>query len=156
MTGQVDVEALLSAVRTLIAAREEAENSPLVLTEDQRIADPIQPEEAPDGDGYVLPRGSAVLRDFARLTLAERDDDHSDADGYEPDEPFGGADADPLEHGSTDDAATEPAELAALRALVREVLRDEVRSRIGHRISDDIRRIVREELDTRFGASGGG
>ncbi|WP_172329703.1 hypothetical protein [Mangrovicoccus sp. HB161399] len=41
---------------------------------------------------------------------------------------------------------------AELRAMIREILREEVRTRMGPRINENIRRIVREELRSILGS----
>lgn len=168
MTQSDDIEGLLTAVRSLISSRSAQGKSPLVLTEDQRI---VAPEPSPDGDGYVLPKGDAVLQDFARLTLARapEPDDQSIAateETLKADLPTEAkektgegeeADAHEAPVGVGDDQSDkEPDDLAALRELVREVFREEVRSRFGKKINENIQRIVEHELDKRLGPPSAG
>jgi len=123
MTKQDDVEALLGAVRDLVSSRMEGKD-PLLLTADQRVEfEEIGPQPASDDAGRGLSSGDRVLRDFARLSLIS-----------------------PVEPGDND--PDEP-DLAALRDLIREIFREEVRSRMGPRINKNIRRIIEKELGQR-------
>lgn len=137
MNTQDDVEALLSAVRTLVASRDEESADPLMLTADQRV-DPVSAPTSV-GDGYILPEGDAVLRDFARLTLVSA-----------PDIPAPLTDA----VGGAARGRAEP-DLVVQRALIRELLSEDAFIRAGPRFDNDIRRIMQEELDRHLGRAGG-
>ncbi|MCV6595584.1 MAG: hypothetical protein OIF40_00685 [Mangrovicoccus sp.] len=135
MTKQGDVEALLGAVRALVSSRFE-DADPLLLTSEHCIAHGVQPHVHVEAAGQPSASSDLVLRDFARLTLITPVE--LDGEGV-----------------AAENAEGEP-DLAALRALIREVFREEVRARMGPRINQNIRKIVQQELDRRLDPMGRG
>ncbi|MEM1385944.1 MAG: hypothetical protein AAGG06_20225 [Pseudomonadota bacterium] len=139
MTAKKDVEALLSAVRALVAERADAASDPLVLTDAHRIG-PSRPSES-EGERSGPPARDALLRDFARLTriIATEGDGASAAVA---DREGAGLFAQPEQQRVV---ATEP-DMTALRSLVRDILRDELQEDMGRHIADSIQRVLEEEL----------
>lgn len=147
MTTPKDIEALLSAVRALVAERTEAASDPLVLTDAHRIG---SPRETATDEAASSPSGRDVLlRDFARLTLiaATEENEGATAVGDRAGSATTAQSELPLAAGVGHD-------VAALRTLVRDILRDELREDKGRHITDSILRVLQEELDRRADPAG--
>lgn len=146
MSTQNDVEALLSAVRALVASRPEPVD-PLLLTAEQRVDAAAHRCSVPGADSAGVPVSDALLRDFARLTLIAAADETAQA-GEEREMRHNKGDTEPPAAPVSGAPGLDP---ATLRALVGELLHDELREGVARQLSDDLFQRLREELDRRLG-----
>ncbi|MBE3639104.1 hypothetical protein [Mangrovicoccus algicola] len=134
MTGSRDPEEVLASIRRLVArevqnqqAREKAERP------DRGDLPVVSQKASAAARRLVLGAGERVA---ANGTIAP-------APGRS-----GAADWARIDAEAPAAPAAEDAEEARLRALIRDILREEVRTRMGPRINENIRRILREELQS--------
>lgn len=143
MSAPDDVEDLLHAVRALIAARPAAAD-PLLLTADQRVDATADQDTSTEDQG---PGKDAVLRSFARLTRI--------AAAEVTAEPAA-CGAAPSVSGESQIKAVGLPDTETLRAIIGEVLRDELQKGAGRHLSEDLFRRLQAELDRRLGADPAG
>lgn len=140
MNRQDDVESLMSAVRNLVAQRDREEVDRLVLRSDYRIAE--RPQGPASANAADAPGRRPVLPGAGRLTRIAS----AEIEGHAPKPAPRRGLAKALSGGAAPARRNSKPALAALRAAVREVLRDELRGDGANALREEIQRLLREEL----------
>ena len=130
-------EDVLSSIRRLVA-QEGGGATPLLLTQELRVGG-WRPAARPAVDDAELARRRAAVLAYVPGVAPEHEDAAHAAHAGDPPLP-----ANP--------APTALADEDALRALVAEVVREELRGALGERITRNVRRMVRREIATEMAA----
>ena len=164
-TGTDDIDDLMSSVRDFVSHKEwrkAPRQQKLILTQDQRVAESFAAEPAQVSDNEDLSlmfshHGSDNIHLFDPARREETG--HVDtllpaletATSAQPDV-WEDLPEDEFEDGTTDSAESEAGTLAgldaeALRALIVEIVHEELSGKIGERMTRNVRKLVRREIN---------